>query len=133
MTASGRRVVRTPPAADLGLGFMVFISKGDMIHGSPLPGWSGRFFDSENMTFARWKISADAQDLHEHHHEQAEVWNIVDGTIVPVVDGSEMELSAGTAAVVPPHAIHSAKIVGLAEVVITDLPRRPDLPGVGST
>ena len=112
---------------------MVFIAESDMMHGSPLHGWRGRFFHSENMTFARWTISADAHDLHEHHHEQEEVWNIVDGAIVLVVDGDEMELGAGTAAVVPPHVPHSVKIVGSAEVVVTDFPVRHDLPGVAST
>lgn len=112
---------------------MVFLSESDMIQGSPMPGWRGRFFHSENMTFARWTISADAHDLHEHHHEQEEVWNIVEGSIVLVVDGIEKEMIAGTAAVVPPNTPHSARITGSAEVVVADFPVRHDLPGVGTT
>lgn len=112
---------------------MVFLSETDMIHGSPLPGWRGRFFHSENMTFARWTISADAHDLHEHQHEQEEVWNIVEGSVVLIVDGSEREMVAGSAAVVPPNTPHSVRIIGPAEIVVADFPVRRDLPGVPTT
>ena len=37
---------------------VAFIAERDMIHGSLLHGWRGRFFHSEKMTFARWTISA---------------------------------------------------------------------------
>lgn len=112
---------------------MVFLSETDMIQGSPLPGWRGRFFHSENMTFARWTISADADDLHEHQHEQEEVWNIVDGSVILIVAGSEKELVAGTAAVVPPNTPHSVRITGPAEIVVADYPLRHNLPGVSAT
>jgi mannose-6-phosphate isomerase-like protein (cupin superfamily) len=62
-----------------------FIDEGQMLHGAPLPGWSGRFFDSEHMTFAYWDISAEAVDLHEHHHNQEEVWNVVAGNCRAIV------------------------------------------------
>ena len=58
---------------------MTFVHEADMLKGSPLAGWSGRFFHSEHMTFARWTIEADAADLHEHQHPYEEVWNIVGG------------------------------------------------------
>ena len=82
------------------------------------------------MTFARWTISADAHDLHEHQHEQEEVWNIVEGSILLIVDGSEREMVAGSAAVVPPNTPHSVRIIGPAEIVVADFPVRRDLPGV---
>ena len=44
---------------------MPFIDASDMLHGAPLPGWSGRFFHSEHMTFAHWDVAVDAVDLHE--------------------------------------------------------------------
>lgn len=112
---------------------MALISENDMLHGSPLPGWRGRFFHSTNMTFARWTISTDAQDLHEHHHEQEEIWNVVEGSIALTVDGIEMLVGSGDAAVIPPNTPHSARIVGPAEVVVTDFPLRHDLPGVDRT
>lgn len=101
-----------------------------MLHGSPLPGWKGRFFHSANMTFARWTIEDGATDLHEHQHEQEEVWNVVAGSVVLVVDGVEELVVAGDAAVVPPNTPHSVRVIGASEVVVTDFPVRDQLPGV---
>ena len=115
------------------IGAVAFITEDDMLRGSPLHGWDGRFFHSERMTFARWSIAADAADLHEHHHEQEEVWNVVAGSVVLIVDGDERELRAGEAAVVPPHTPHAARVVGPAEVVVADHPVRTSLPGVASS
>jgi hypothetical protein len=51
---------------------MPFVDPVEMMKGSPLAGWTGRFFHSENMTFAHWDIAPDAAPLHEHHHPQEE-------------------------------------------------------------
>jgi len=110
-----------------------FIDASEMLHGAPLPGWSGRFFHSENMTFAHWDIAADAVDLHEHDHLQEEVWNVVEGEVVLVVDGQERRLGPGTAAVVPPNTPHAVKAVGACRVIVTDYPVRHQLPGVRDT
>jgi mannose-6-phosphate isomerase-like protein (cupin superfamily) len=107
----------------------MFISKHDMVAASPLPGWSGKFFHSEHMTFAHWTISDGADHLHEHQHEQEEVWNVVDGSIVLVVDGIEGTIEAGGAAVVPANTSHSARVIGAAEVLVADFPVRKHLPG----
>ena len=109
---------------------MTFFHEADMLKGSPLAGWSGRFFHSEHMTFARWTIEADAADLHEHQHPYEEVWNIVGGQVTLVVDGVSELLATGSAAVVPPNTLHSVRVSGPAEVVVTDFPLRHDLPGV---
>src|SRR5881398_3568690 len=103
---------------------MPFIDASEMLQGAPLPGWSGRFFHSANMTFAHWDIAADAVDLHEHSHLQEEVWNIVEGNVVLVVDGVERALGAGAAAVVASNVPHSAKVVGRCRAIVTDYPRR---------
>ena len=112
---------------------MPFIDESEMLRGAPLPGWSGRFFHSEHMTFALWEISADAADLHEHDHVQEEVWNIVEGEVVLVVDGRERRLGPGTAAVVPPNTRHAVRTVGACRVIVTDYPVRHQLPGVRDT
>jgi quercetin dioxygenase-like cupin family protein len=107
-----------------------FLEPQDMIHGAPLPGWSGRFFHSENMTFAHWDIAAGATDLHEHSHPQEEVWNVVEGEVVLVIDGVARTLGSGAAAVVPPHVPHAAGVVGTCRAIVTDFPLRAELPGV---
>ena len=103
-----------------------------MLAGEPLPGWSGRFLHSENMTFAHYDIAAGAAALHEHAHEQEEVWHIVDGEVALTIDGEEQVLGAGCIAVVPPDTSHSVRPLGSFRVVIADDPRRPNLPGLSS-
>lgn len=94
----------------------------------PIPGWSGRFFHSANMTFGHWDISAGATDLHAHHHVQEEVWNIVSGEIVLVVGGHEHPLQGGDAAIVPPDVQHSARVRGACRAMVVDYPVRAELP-----
>ncbi len=109
---------------------MTFVPGQDMLAGSPLPGWTGRFFHSDNMTFARWTVAEGAADLHEHHHEQEEVWNVVAGRVALVVEGVEGIVESGGAAIVPPNTLHSVRVLGPAEIVIADFPVREQLPGV---
>jgi mannose-6-phosphate isomerase-like protein (cupin superfamily) len=110
-----------------------FVDEVEMLSAAPLPGWHGRFFHSQNMTFALWTIDAGAADLHEHHHEQEEVWNVVEGEVVLVVDGVERMVHAGSAVVVPPHTPHAARPRGACRVVVTDFPVRDQLPGMSHT
>lgn len=100
-----------------------------MLTGAPLPGWSGRFFHSANMTFAYWDIAADAAPLHEHDHLQEEVWHVVEGELLLAIDGVEHRV-AGAAAVVPPNTPHSVTPLGAARAIIADFPLRESLPGV---
>jgi mannose-6-phosphate isomerase-like protein (cupin superfamily) len=100
-----------------------------MLSGTPLPGWNGRFLHSANMTFAHYDIAADAAPLHEHHHEQEEVWHVVGGEIALTIAGEEQVLTAGCVAVVPPETPHSVRPLAAARVVIADYPLRPKLPG----
>ena len=82
------------------------------------------------MTFSHYDIADDAVPLHEHHHEQEEVWHIVEGELVITIDGLEQRLVAGCAAVIPPNTPHSATPVGRCRAVIADFPLRPQLPGM---
>ncbi|HWD53707.1 MAG TPA: cupin domain-containing protein [Acidimicrobiales bacterium] len=106
---------------------MPFVRPADMLAATPLPGWSGRFLHSANMTFAHYDIAADTVPLHEH--EQEEVRHIVDGEVAPTVAGEEQVLTAGSVAVVPPQTPHSVRPVGAVRVIIADYPLRPNLPG----
>jgi mannose-6-phosphate isomerase-like protein (cupin superfamily) len=109
---------------------MPFVRPPDMLSGHPLPGWSGRFLHSENMTFAHWDIDPGAAALHEHQHEQEEVWHIVEGEVALTIAGEEQVLGAGCVAVIPPHTPHSVRPLSACRAIIADYPLRPDLPGV---
>jgi unsaturated pyranuronate lyase len=93
-----------------------------------LPGWFGRSFHSDNMTFAYWDIAADAAPLHEHHHPQEEVWNVVEGTLALTIGGVEHIVGAGSAAIVPPGTPHSARALGACRAIVVDYPLRTDGP-----
>jgi len=99
---------------------------------SPLPGWTGRFFHSENMTFAYWDIAAAATPLHEHHHPNEEVWHVVEGTLAITVDGTEHVAGPGCAAIIPPDTPHSARALSDVRAIVVDHPLRLQLPGSGS-
>jgi mannose-6-phosphate isomerase-like protein (cupin superfamily) len=101
-----------------------------MIVGEPLPGWTGHFFHAANMTFAHYDIADGAQPLHEHQHEQEEVWHIVAGEVAITVGGTEATLAAGSVAIVPPETPHSVRPIGPCTAIIADYPRRPNLPGL---
>jgi mannose-6-phosphate isomerase-like protein (cupin superfamily) len=109
---------------------MPFIDPAQMLSGDPLPGWSGRFFHAENMTFAHYEIAADAAPLHEHQHEQEEVWNIVEGEVLITIAGEERALGPGSVAIVPPDTPHSVKPKTACRAVIADYPLRLQLPGL---
>jgi mannose-6-phosphate isomerase-like protein (cupin superfamily) len=109
---------------------MTFLRPADMIVGEPLPGWTGHFFHAENMTFAHYDIADGAQPLHEHHHEQEEVWHIVSGEVAITVGANEATLTAGSVAIVPPQTPHSVRPIGPCRAIIADYPRRPNLPGL---
>ena len=87
-----------------------FVDPAAMLHATPLPGWHGRFFHSDTMTFSHYDIAADAAPLHEHHHPQEEVWHVVDGEVLLTIDGVEQAVHAGGVAVVPPDTPHSVRI-----------------------
>jgi mannose-6-phosphate isomerase-like protein (cupin superfamily) len=109
---------------------MPFVRPPDMVAAEPLPGWSGRFLHSATMTFAHYDIAADAAPLHEHQHEQEEVWHIVEGRVALTIAGEEQVLDAGCIAVVPPHTPHSVRPISACRAIIADYPLRPNLPGM---
>jgi mannose-6-phosphate isomerase-like protein (cupin superfamily) len=110
---------------------VAFLKPEEMVSADPLPGWHGRFFHSENMTFSHYDIDSDAAPLHEHHHEQEEVWHIVGGEVMITVDGVEQRVGDGGVVVVPGNAPHSVRPIGAARVVVADYPLRERIPGVG--
>jgi mannose-6-phosphate isomerase-like protein (cupin superfamily) len=110
---------------------MPIIETQDMLVGRPLPGWTGYFFHAQAMTFARWVIEAGAAPLHEHHHVQEEVWNLLEGELAISIEGVERVIRAGEAAIVPPDTPHSVRPIGACVALVVDNPRRDQLPGMG--
>jgi len=105
---------------------MPFVDSTELSTRERLPGWTSRVFQSDNMTFAYYEIAADAVPLHEHHHSQEEVWNVIEGKLAVTIDGVEKVAGPGCAAVVPPDTLHSARALSACRAIVVDYPLRDD-------
>jgi mannose-6-phosphate isomerase-like protein (cupin superfamily) len=111
---------------------MPFVNAYELPTVERLPGWFGRFFHCDSMTFGYWEIAADAVPLHEHHHPEEEVWHVIDGRMAITVEGVEQVLEAGCAAIVPADAPHSARVLSACRAIVADHPTRLDVAGSAS-
>jgi len=91
---------------------------------SPIPGWSGRFVDGDNVTIIYWTIEAGAPPVHEHQHLQEEIWNVIEGEIEVTIEGVTQTAGPGCLALVPPRARHSVRPLSPARVIVIDHPKR---------
>jgi len=108
---------------------MPFIQTSQLPVKEPRPGWQGRFFHSDHMTFAYYEIAAGSE-VHVHRHPQEEVWHIIDGELEMVVDGATSVLRAGDAAVVRADVEHAARVRGHCRAIVVDYPIRESVGGV---
>ncbi|HYW26367.1 MAG TPA: cupin domain-containing protein [Terriglobales bacterium] len=108
---------------------MPFIRTSALPPREPLPGWVGRFFHSEHLTFVYYEVAPGAQ-VHPHRHENEEVWNVVEGELEMTVDGATTVLRPGEAAVVPADVEHAARALGRCRAIVVDYPARDSVGGV---
>lgn len=88
-----------------------------------LPGWHGRYFHSENMTFAHYDFQRGAT-IHEHFHPEEEVYVVVEGELEMTIDGVSGVARAGVVAIVPANLRHSVRALTDGRVIIVDHPVR---------
>ena len=103
---------------------MPFIDTNNLAVIERLPGWHGRYFHSSAMTFGLYQFDSGAS-IHEHLHEQEEVWNIIEGELEVTIDGVGRVASAGMVAIVPSNTRHSVKALSSGRAIVVDTPRRP--------
>jgi quercetin dioxygenase-like cupin family protein len=108
---------------------MAFIDPSDLAVHEPRPGFRGRFFHSDHMTFSYYDIDAGA-DVHPHRHPQEEVWHLVAGEAEVTVAGETRLVRAGGAAVVPAEVEHSVRAVTACRAIVVDHPVRDSVGGV---
>ncbi len=108
---------------------MAFIDTERLEAKEPRPGWVGRYFHSNNMTFAHYTVSAGSW-IHEHEHPNEEVWTVIDGELEITLDGEVKVAGPGCAAVVPPNTPHSVKALKNSRAIFVDHPRRTEIGGV---
>lgn len=102
---------------------MPFISKSAMEIAEPKPGWVGHFCQSPNMSFVQYEIAA-GESLHEHNHDNEEVWIVLGGRIEMTVDGETNVAGAGDIVVVPGGGKHSAHTLTDVHAIVIDQPAR---------
>jgi quercetin dioxygenase-like cupin family protein len=107
---------------------MAFIDTRKLTEREPKPGWHGRYFGSESMTFAYYAIDGGAP-LHEHSHANEEVWNVLSGELEITIAGDTFRAGAGSAAVVPPNTAHSVRALTASTVIVVDEGQRDDIGG----
>jgi len=90
-----------------------------------LPGWHGRYFHSQNMTFAHYDF-ARGSSIHEHFHPEEEVYEVIEGELEVTIDGVAQIARRGLVAIVPGNVRHSVKALTDGKAIIVDSPARRD-------
>ena len=108
---------------------MGFIDTNQLPVREPRPGFRGRFFHSEHMTFAYYAITAGA-DVHRHSHPSDEVWHVLEGQLEVALGDKVRVLRAGEAAVVPPNVEHAARAITDCRAIVADSPARDSVGGI---
>jgi mannose-6-phosphate isomerase-like protein (cupin superfamily) len=88
-----------------------------------LPGWHGRYFHSQSMTFAHYDFLRGSS-IHEHSHPQEEVYEVIEGELEMTIDGVSQIARAGLVAIVPANVRHSVKALTDGRAIIVDYPLR---------
>jgi quercetin dioxygenase-like cupin family protein len=104
---------------------MPFLDTRELPEYERRPGWKGRTFHSPSMTFAHWTFTKGS-DIHEHHHPQEEVWEVIEGELQVTVDGVTAVARPGVVAIVPPNTPHSVLALSDGRAIAIDYPLRSD-------
>jgi quercetin dioxygenase-like cupin family protein len=97
----------------------------DIEEKEPVPGLTGRFVHSENMTLAYWNFEPDVE-VPDHAHEHEQVVNIIEGTFDLTVGEETHRLEPGAVVVIPSRVTHSGRSVTGCRVIDVFYPVRED-------
>lgn len=106
---------------------MPFLDTRDLPEYERRPGWKGRTFHSPSMTFAHWEFTKGS-DIHEHHHPQEEVWEVIEGELSVTIGGVTAVARPGLVAIVPPNTPHSVVALTDGKAIVIDHPLRDYAP-----
>src|SRR5260221_5743269 len=89
---------------------MPFIDTNELKTIERLPGWKGKYFDSESMTFGHYVFEAGST-IHEHSHPNEEGWKVIEGQLEVTICGKTQVSGPRFVALVPPDTKHL--VIGL--------------------
>ena len=104
---------------------MPFIDTNSLDVIERLPGWYGRYFHSQSMTFAHYEFKRGSS-IHEHFHPQEEVYEVIEGELEMTIDGTVRIARPGLVAIVPSNVPHSVRAFTDGRAIIVDYPLRRD-------
>jgi quercetin dioxygenase-like cupin family protein len=104
---------------------MPFVDTNNLKVIERLPGWHGRYFHSEHMTFAHYDFKRGSS-IHEHFHDEEEVYEVLEGELEITVDGVPQIARPGLVAIVPANVRHAVKALTDGRVIVIDHPARPE-------
>lgn len=91
-------------------------------------GWRDRLISREDHDVAAWAHAVDIDGAREHYHKRStELYYVLDGTGVVILDGVEHPVNPGTMIHIPPGVVHGAKgrmrvlVVGIPDIADDDL------------
>jgi quercetin dioxygenase-like cupin family protein len=102
---------------------MPFIDTNQLKTIERIPGWKGRYFDSNSMTFGHYVFEAGST-IHEHQHPNEEVWNVIEGQLEVTIGGKTQVAGPGCVAMVPPDTDHFVRAVTDGRAIVVDYPQR---------
>ena len=84
-------------------------------------GWRDRLISRENSGVVAWVHAVDIESAREHYHKRAtELYYVLEGEGVVVLDGTEHAVRKGSLVHIPPGVVHGAK--GRMRVLVTGIP-----------
>ena len=91
-------------------------------------GWRDLLVSRQDQNVAAWVHAVDIDGAKEHYHKKAtELYYVLDGEGVVLLDGEEHPVRKGSLVHIPPGVVHGAKrrmrvlVVGIADISDEDL------------
>jgi mannose-6-phosphate isomerase-like protein (cupin superfamily) len=91
-------------------------------------GWRDRLISKEDTGVAAWAHAVDIDGAREHYHKRAtELYYVLEGDGVVVLDGVEQPVRRGSLVHIPPGVVHGAKgrmrvlVVGIPDIADDDM------------
>ena len=84
-------------------------------------GWRNRLISREDSDVAAWVHAVDIDGAREHFHKRStELYYVLEGEGVVVLDGEEHAVQKGSLVHIPPGVVHGAR--GRMRVLVTGIP-----------
>ena len=90
-----------------------------------LPGFSGRFIHTPELTIGHFQIKAGSV-LPEHEHPHEQISNLISGSFEMTVAGETQVCAPGGVVTIPPNTLHSGRALTDCYIIDVFRPARED-------